>query len=115
MESSCCTKKEHMPNRTQKNFKKSIEDVVFQWRTQLEDFSFRQGLRRARTVSTWNLVWKGGATWADPLHLDQKGYANIATGVVAAAEEMRLKRPGGLQWERYGRRSTKAATQCRQL
>jgi hypothetical protein len=95
MESSCCTNEEHMPNRMQKNFKKSMEDVVFQWRTHLKDFAFRQGLRRARTVSTWNLVRKGGATWADPLHLDQKGYANIAVGVVAAAEEMKNKRPGG--------------------
>jgi hypothetical protein len=41
MESPCCTNEEHMPNRAQKNFKKGMEDVVFQWRTQLKDFSFR--------------------------------------------------------------------------
>jgi hypothetical protein len=30
MESSCCTNEEHMPNRAQKNFKKGMEDVIFQ-------------------------------------------------------------------------------------
>jgi hypothetical protein len=92
---SCCSDEGHMPNRKNTDFKKKMEDAVFQCRANLKDFAFRSGMRRAKTISTWNLVRKQGATWADPVNLDDKHFEMLAAATVAAVTEISNKRAGG--------------------
>jgi hypothetical protein len=68
--SSCCDKSDHMPNRGRPDFKKKMEDDIFQCRANLKDFAFRAGFRRVKTISTWNITRKSGAAWADNVHLE---------------------------------------------
>jgi hypothetical protein len=46
-----------------------------------------------KTISTWNVVRKAGASWADGVHLDEDGYSTISRAVQEAAAELDLKRP----------------------
>jgi hypothetical protein len=94
LEVGCCDKEDHMPNRSQAGYRKKMEDAVYQSRTNLKDFAFRSGLRRAKTLSTWGLVKKKGVAWQDAIMLEPQLYKTIAEAVVAAAVDVGTKRPG---------------------
>jgi hypothetical protein len=94
LEKPCCQEVEHLINRGKQDFKKKLEDSIFQSRTSLKDFAFRSGFRKVKTISTWGAVRKIGATWADPIHLSPEGYSAIVEAIEDALEEIGNKRKG---------------------
>jgi hypothetical protein len=59
---ACCADADHMPNRSLPTFKKELEDALFKCRANLKDFAFHCGLRKIKTISTWGVMRKKGAT-----------------------------------------------------
>jgi hypothetical protein len=70
-----------------------MEDDILKCHSNLQDFAFRAGLMRVKTLSTWNLVRKHGPAWAHAIHLESKNYSTIAVAVVPRAEEIHARRP----------------------
>jgi hypothetical protein len=72
-------------------FKKKMEEDVYQARKNLKDFTFRKGRKQVVTVSTWGLVKRMDTIWMDQVHLVDGGYQKIGEGVVAAAVDLGTK------------------------
>jgi hypothetical protein len=94
-EQPCCNNPGHMANRGQAEFRKILDESVYQSRVNFKDFAFRYGLRNVRTVGTWSSVKRMVQPWADQIHLTGEGYSLIARAVVEAIEELKKKRSGG--------------------
>jgi hypothetical protein len=92
-EAACSNKEDQVVNRGSSSFKKTMEDNIFQIRGNLKDFAFRAGIRKVKTISTWKVVRKAGASWSDGVHLDEDSYTTIARVVQEAAADLDLKRP----------------------
>jgi hypothetical protein len=94
LDEPCCTASSHMKNFLNADYKKKLEESVFQSRTNIKDFAFRLGYRRTRTLSTWGIVKKAGATWADQHHLADGGYSAITRAVLDCKDIITNKRKG---------------------
>jgi hypothetical protein len=93
LDEPCCTASSHMRNFLNEDFKK-MEESVYQSRTNIKDFAFRLGYRKARTLSTWGIVKKAAATWADQNHLADAGYSAISRAVLDCKDVITTKRKG---------------------
>jgi hypothetical protein len=110
LEEGCCENKEHMPNRAEPDFRKKMEDHVFQCRASIKDFAFRLGFKRSKTISTWGIVRKAGAEWADQVHLSAGGYRTLAKEVIETSKSVGCKRPAS---EDAGQPAKKPRTETR--
>jgi hypothetical protein len=93
-EEGCCDNPVHMPNRSKPNYKKTMEDSVYQSRASFKDFAFQMGFRRMKVLSSWGIVKKDGAVWKDPVHLETKSYLALARAVMGAHTNIEVKRKG---------------------
>ena len=66
----CCDSASHIPNLSSPDYRRNLEDSIFECRKNLKDFSFRLGLHNVRILGPWNAVrplvdniWN-----ADPVH-----------------------------------------------
>jgi hypothetical protein len=94
LEEGCCDNPGHMPNRSKPNYKKNMEDSVYQSRSSIKDFAFRMGFRRMKVLSSWGIVKKDEAAWKDPVHLETKSYLALARAVMGAHTNIEVKRKG---------------------
>jgi hypothetical protein len=85
-------KPDHMVNRCNPDFRKKLEDNIFQCKKDMKDFAFRLGFKKSKTISTWGLDRKTGLAWADPVHLSAEGYSSLAKIVMEASTQVGLKR-----------------------
>jgi hypothetical protein len=92
LDEPCCSASSHMKNFHNEDFKKKMEESVYQSHTNIKDFAFRLAYRKARTLSTWGIVKKAGATWADCNNLVEAGYAAIASAVLDCKEVIATKK-----------------------
>jgi hypothetical protein len=86
MEEPCC-QGDHMPNQKMVDFKKKLEESISQSHTNIKEFAFRLGYRKAKTLSTWGIVKNKGATWAGPIELTPAGYNAIAKAAMECKDE----------------------------
>jgi hypothetical protein len=92
LDEPCCNASSHMRNFHNEDFKKKMEESVYQSRTNIKDFAIRLAYRKARTLSTWGIVKKAGAIWADHNNLVEAGYAAIASAILDCKEVIATKR-----------------------
>ena len=69
----CCDSSSHIPNLSSPDYRRNLEDSIFDCCKNLKDFAFRLGLRNVRILGPWNAVCRPGDNiWsADPVHPSQ--------------------------------------------
>jgi hypothetical protein len=90
----CCSDVDHIPNRQQEDFAKTMEQNVYAARTNIKDFAFRHGLRKCIMVSAWSKIKKMEQLWADPVNLSAAAYEELATTVLPPLEALRTRGRG---------------------
>jgi hypothetical protein len=93
IEMGCCTDKDHVANRKQPEFKKNLEEAVFNSRTNLKNFAFRTGIRKCVTISTWGKVRKLPNLWVDQINITEDAHKLVSSAIEEAAAELVRKRP----------------------
>jgi len=103
---SCCEDPEHVPNLQQESYKETLISSTYEARMNIKDFAFRLGLRNVATISPWQSIKKLDNVWgADPVHMNQCGYDEIAKLVVEAAQELVKKRKTASSSDRDAKRT----------
>jgi hypothetical protein len=92
LESGCCPDLDHVSNRKDANFRKTMEDAVYSSRQNIKNFAFRHGLRRSTTISTWGKIKKMEDVWDSPTRLKGEGYLAIAMALEEAVIQTSGKR-----------------------
>ena len=84
---ACCNDEGHIPNIRSPDYRRFLEDSIFDCRKHLKDFSFRLGLRRVKILGPWNSIRRlGDGIWSsDPVHPSPEAYDCIAGAVVELA------------------------------
>ena len=79
----CCDSSSHIPNLSSPDYRRNLEDSIFDCRKNLKDFAFRLGLHNIRVLGPWNAVRRlGDNIWsADPVHPSQAAYNCIANSI----------------------------------
>ena len=52
----CCNSTSHIPNLSSPDYRRNLEDSIFDCRKNLKDFAFRLGMRNVRILGPWNGV-----------------------------------------------------------
>ena len=89
---SCCEDPEHIPNRLLPDYRTTLESAVYNCKTNLKDFAFREGVRNVRVINPWAVLKKLDRIWSDPIHLTEEGYVLIAEEVIEADSDLSNKR-----------------------
>ena len=93
LHNSCCADPEHVPNLKKESYKEDLINSVFEARSNIKDFSFRQGLRNIKVISPWNTIKHMENVWGvDPVHMNKHAYGAIAKLTLEAAAELTNKR-----------------------
>ena len=79
----CCNSTSHIPNLSSPNYRRNLEDSIFDCRKNLKDFAFRLGMRNVRILGPWNGVCRlSNNIWStDPVHPSLSAYNCIANTI----------------------------------
>ena len=79
----CCSDPEYVPNLASEDYRKLLEDAVFDCRKNFKDFAFSKGLRNVKVLGPWNAIRRlRDSAWAtDPIHPEPVAY-NCITGSI---------------------------------
>ena len=88
----CCNDPDHVSNIRDADYRKQMEDGLFECRKHLRDFSFRQGLRNIHILSPIpELRRLGDSVWENPVHMSPEGFACMAGMVDSVLSAMETK------------------------
>ena len=81
---ACCDNDNHIPNIRSPDYRRFLEDAIFDCRKNLKDFAFRLGMRRVKILGPWNAIRRlGDGIWVgDPVHPSADAYDCIAESLV---------------------------------
>jgi hypothetical protein len=85
LEEGCCDDRDHVSNREKPDFKKKMEEAVFNARLNIKNFAYRHGLRGCVTLSSWGKIHHVPNFWRGPIDLCEEGYKKLAEAVDEAA------------------------------
>jgi hypothetical protein len=114
MEMGCCTDQDHVANRKQPEFKKNLEEAVFNSRTNLKNFAFRSGIRKCVTISTWGKVRKLPNLWVDQINMVEDAHKLVSAAIEEAAGELVRKRPAEAEHSTQAKRPKTVSSDSQQ-
>ena len=81
---ACSDNDNHIPNIRSPDYRRFLEDAIFDCRKNLKDFAFRLGMRRVKILGPWNAIRRlGDGIWVgDPVHPSADAYDCIAEYLV---------------------------------
>ena len=80
----CCSDPEYVPNLASEDYRKLLEDAVFDCRKNFKDFAFSKGLRNVKVLGPWNAIRRlRDSAWAtDPIHPEPVAYDCITGSIL---------------------------------
>jgi hypothetical protein len=92
LDAGCCLDTDHVANRQSPDYRKTLEEGIYNSRANIKNFAFRHGLRRCVTISTWTKIKRMEDVWEGPTQLRPDGYRAVASAIVDAVAEITRKR-----------------------
>jgi hypothetical protein len=92
LDAGCCLDIDHVANRQSPDYRKTLEEGIYNSRANIKNFACRHGLRRCVTISTWTKINRMEDVWEGPTQLRPDGYRAVASAIVDAVAEITRKR-----------------------
>ena len=93
----CCQDDRHIPNIKEEDYRRKMEDGLFECRKNLRDFTFRLGIRNVAVLGALKELRKlGDEVWADPVHMSKAGYSCLSGLVETVLKDMGDKHEAGV-------------------